>query len=115
MASLGCGPRGAHVTDELVGERPPELVGTYSYSMVGWSLSLTLSANGNYTSGASTCFGPSGDATGTWRRQSRRVLFTPAEETGVLEGYLRNALVDRRPDGRWSLRTNGDDYLLVRP
>jgi hypothetical protein len=60
---------------------------------LGYNLVLTLLDDGTFTCKWTGCLGDYGAAKGLWSRSADRVTFVSREATGMLQNYLRGALV----------------------
>lgn len=76
-----------------VPEAPPNakaVAGTYySGDGLGYNVTLTLNVDGTYSSDWQGCLGKYGDSSGAWKLSDKRIVLTPANETGTMRGHLR--------------------------
>lgn len=66
----------------------------------GYSLDLTLAADGHYAATWRGCLGTYGKADGKWKLVTNHVIFAPDRETDMMVGHLR-ALEVLKFQGHW--------------
>lgn len=57
---------------------------------LGYNVSLTLEANGNYSAEWHGCLGKYGEASGKWSLADARITFTPSKEEDMMKGHLKS-------------------------
>jgi hypothetical protein len=65
----------------------------YGGDGLGYNLVLSLREDGSFSCKWTGCLGDYGNASGVWSRSADRVSFVSRRATGMLEGYLRGAMV----------------------
>lgn len=68
----------------------------------GYNVSITLAADGSYSSEWHGCLGKYGEASGTWTLAGRKLTFAPTKEDGMMKGHLKELEV-MRFDAAWIL------------
>lgn len=83
---------------------PQTLAGLYDQDGLTYNVRLELKPNGAYTAQWMGCVGNAGSASGNWSLdgQTKRLVFTPTEETGMMHGQLKTMeLIKSKRDGQW--------------
>lgn len=65
----------------------------YGGDGLGYNLSLSLRDDGSFSCKWTGCLGDYGNASGVWSRSADHVSFVSRQATGMLENYLRGAMV----------------------
>jgi hypothetical protein len=65
----------------------------YGGDGLGYNLLLSLREDGTFSCKWTGCLGDYGNASGVWSRSGDRVSFVSRQATGMLENYLRGAMV----------------------
>jgi hypothetical protein len=79
-------------SDATVRSSVSALAGSYySGDGLGRMVYVHLDPDGSFYSDWQGCLGVYGEATGHWKVQAEKIVFTPDTEAGDLAGYLREA------------------------
>ena len=55
----------------------------------GYNIYLDLLPDGTYTAEWQGCLGLYGTARGAWKRENKKIVFSPSEEKNMMKGHLR--------------------------
>jgi hypothetical protein len=77
---------------------------------LGYNLYLNLASSGTYKAEWRGCLGVYGTANGIWSLNGEQIVFSPSEETGMMEGHLRELHIVKQDGQAVFVPDLQDDY-----